>query len=211
MISRLIPLYFSVFSPLFFSLSLCFLLAHFSLLPSHSIPLKQLIHGIVNLSPETFALTAQHRDPLAGDLLRLASQRGHADDVIGLLLLRLVARNDINGTATRSIPAQQAGRGSPGEASQQLDAELLLAEQAGPGALQEALWLAVAGGHAAAAAVLAEAGADLEARTQDGNTALLEAVRQIEREEWRPKKHQSDSLCIANVPRAHGCFVHSCV
>jgi hypothetical protein len=42
---------------------------------------------------------------------------------------------------------------------------------------RKARWLAVAGGHGEAAAVLAEAGENLEARPRDGSTALLEAAR----------------------------------
>ena len=131
---------------------------------------NQLIHGVVNLAAETFGLVAQHRDPFSADehhVLKQAAKLGHANDIVSYLLMKLVSKTLKNGSSS-VISGGADGAGGP----------FFEGEPAVPtGVLQEALWLAVANGHAEAAVVLVEAGADLEACNSEGNNALFEAVR----------------------------------
>lgn len=125
---------------------------------------------MVNLAPETFGLVAQHRDPFSADehhVLKQAAKLGHANDIVSYLLMKLVSKSLKNGS---SSVISGGGDGAEGP--------FFEGEPAVPtGALQEALWLAVANGHAEAAVVLVEAGADLEACNSEGYNALFEAVR----------------------------------
>ncbi len=44
-----------------------------------------LVHGVLNLAPETFALTAQHREPLEFPVIHRAARHGHAADIQQIL------------------------------------------------------------------------------------------------------------------------------
>ena len=128
---------------------------------------------MLNLAPETFGLVAQHRDPFAADehyVLKQAAKHGHANDIVGYLLMKLVGSCSSNSHENSSMHHDEGSAVDVAE-------PLFEGEPAVPlDILQEALGLAVVNGHSEAAAVLVEAGADPEACNSEGNTALFQAV-----------------------------------